>query len=157
MSLSAAGSEIVCLTSARAEILPLRINSSDSFTAARSFCEVVRVVGAAIDCRGMTGCASALANANVVGDDVASGRGRGIGKSLPLLEAVLGRTGDFCLVASFFAPLDPGFAAGGLIAWTAAVLAGGRLADLAASFVAALGFAASFFAGAFLAAIAACF
>src|SRR2546427_9238401 len=85
MSLSAAGSLIVCFTSEAAEILPLRMRSSACFTAATSADEVVVVIGAATDCRTMIGCESALARtrAGARSAPAESGRGRGRGSPLP--------------------------------------------------------------------------
>src|SRR5712691_1697895 len=89
MSLSAAGSLIVCLTSEAAEILPLRMRSSACFTAATSADEVVVVIGAATDCRTMIGCESALARtrAGARSAPAESGRGRGRGSPLPEFAA----------------------------------------------------------------------
>src|SRR5712691_522723 len=89
MSLSAAGSLIVCLTSEAAEILPLRMRSSACFTAATSADEVVVVTGAATDCRTMIGCESALARtrAGARSAPAESGRGRGRGSPLPEFAA----------------------------------------------------------------------
>src|SRR5262245_61824334 len=95
MSLRAAGSVMVCLTSARAEILPWRMRSNALRTDATSSVDVAVVTGADKEGRAITGCESALAS-TITGGSLASGRGRGSGK---LAAADATRTAVFLLSA----------------------------------------------------------
>src|SRR3989442_13248337 len=156
MSLSAAGSLIVCLTSEAAEILPLRMRSIACFTAATSADEVVVVTGAATDCRTMIGCESALARtrAGARSAPAESGRGRGRGSPLP----------DFAADA-VFAPfpaatfLAPALCAVALGEVALCALAGLTVAVLAGAICSAELLVVAFFAvaGCFFAGAAACF
>src|SRR5262245_10185432 len=148
MSLRAAGSLIVFLTSFAAPILPLRMRSNACLTAVWSAELVVVETGAATGANDSAGWESALASVSVpccgVGAAPSPGRGRGSGGSaretVRLCAAAFLPAGAlaevFAAGAVFLAAVATGFAAGFFAAAVAGFLADALLSFAPASFLA---------------------